>query len=147
MGIKTTLSAVCSALALLGCNATTGSNEPIAQQPVRTVESLRDLTPQEKAAIGRDVAKGLKDPDSARFEWTRVPRDFGNNGGLSPYCALVNARNGFGGYTGMKPYYAQLQTKGSQIVGAVPIGFAGDAASTYATLEQCKKFGLDPNGP
>jgi hypothetical protein len=44
------------------------------------------------------VVKRLKDPDSARFS------DLVKTGGGYIVCGKVNAKNGFGGYTGAKSF-------------------------------------------
>jgi hypothetical protein len=60
-------------------------------------DETRDSFPDARRAIIRM----LKDPDSARFG-----RIFEGRGviGKTTICGEVNARNGFGGYTGMTPF-------------------------------------------
>lgn len=53
------------------------------------------ITVAEKTAIQSQMADALRDPGSATYRWPRA-RD-----GI--YCFWVNAKNGFGGYTGFKP--------------------------------------------
>lgn len=53
------------------------------------------------------VKKGLKDPDSARFDgWTATEVSTSGAEGDRHFSAsgTVNAKNGFGGYTGGQPY-------------------------------------------
>ena len=59
---------------------------------------------QEKAiAASQDAAKkGLKDPDSAKFQNLRIA-DF--DGG-KVVCGEINAKNGYGGYVGYKRFVA-----------------------------------------
>jgi hypothetical protein len=52
------------------------------------------LTPSEKARVVAAIGKGLRDPASARYIW--FPRVAGRPG----VCVRVNAKNGYGGYTG-----------------------------------------------
>lgn len=52
---------------------------------------------QIKTGIKIMVLTALKDPESARFGPVFMGKN--DNG-----CALVNARNSFGGYTGMRPF-------------------------------------------
>lgn len=60
-------------------------------------------TPAEQIKLIENAVKAkLKDPDSAKFEW---PNGFvrytpANGVETSATCGTVNARNGFGGYTG-----------------------------------------------
>lgn len=56
---------------------------------------------QERVAIDEareQVRAHLRDPDSAKFGGAMV-------GPRGVVCGLVNAKNGFGGYTGMQPYF------------------------------------------
>jgi hypothetical protein len=47
------------------------------------------------------VLRGLRDPDSAKFG--ALSEGTGSSG-LRTVCGEVNAKNGFGGYTGMAPF-------------------------------------------
>ena len=58
------------------------------------------------------IRPGLKDPDSAKFDFGAVVRTTIPSGFASPTPILVwrtdvnvNARNSFGGYTGFQPYH------------------------------------------
>jgi hypothetical protein len=72
---------------------------PMPQAPAAKQESTqpRESFPDARRAIIRI----LKDPDSARFG-----RIFEGRGvvGKATICGEVNAKNGFGGYTGMTPF-------------------------------------------
>ena len=46
----------------------------------------------------RAVKAELKDPDSAKFRGVRPLK--GRDGQVNGYCGWVNAKNGYGGYTG-----------------------------------------------
>ncbi len=55
-----------------------------------------------KSSVSKAVRDKLKDPASAQFRWLpHNPDEFG-------YCAFVNAKNSFGGYTGFVPFYALI---------------------------------------
>lgn len=85
-------------LSLCGCAATTATTEGILAS-----DDMR-------AAILQNRAKYWKGPDSIRD--ARISRPFSCHGGLahvvSPpnacICVEANARNSFGGYTGLKRY-------------------------------------------
>ncbi len=64
------------------------------------------LTDAEMNAIKARIIPTLKDPDSARFS---PPVASQQPDGSVLVCGSVNAKNSFGGYTGMKPYYAWLK--------------------------------------
>lgn len=63
------------------------------------------LAPKQRAAIERAVKETLKDPDSAKFGEIRAGK---SRTGSINICGLVNAKNGFGGYTGMQAFMATL---------------------------------------
>lgn len=61
--------------------------------------------------LSDNVRSVLKDPDSAKFKWAKLilPLGKANTDGSSlslDYCFQVNAKNGFGGYTGFQDVYA-----------------------------------------
>jgi len=60
-----------------------------------------------------------------------------NEVGTIYYCGLVNARNGFGGYTGARPFYG-VDTNGSVVLFSV-----GDSGAEVAnTLRLCAEQGF-----
>ena len=65
------------------------------------LDRLEEITVEE-----RPVADVLKDPDSATFRWTKTGRDPAQRQQYenADYCAMVNGKNSYGGYTGFKPY-------------------------------------------
>lgn len=80
----------------------------------------RPLSDAEKAYIGGEVAKQLRDPESARFKWTPIKTEVGKL--PRAYCGLVNGRNGLGGYVGDAPFVAHLRfDNGRMIISSVDI--------------------------
>jgi hypothetical protein len=83
---------------------------------------------QREANSSIELAKGgvlltLRDPDSARFQsvvYRQSPRG-------PTVCGFVNAKNGFGGYAGLKPFYMAL--------GDVPKLQPGESAAEYYLRE------------
>lgn len=65
----------------------------------------RTLSKADVEFVQTIIKRKLKDPDSAKFEglegWTTTT-------GHAFVCGWVNAKNGFGGYTGRKPFMASL---------------------------------------
>jgi hypothetical protein len=59
------------------------------------------LTAQQQQIIRAETMKRLKDPESARFGKMSASQD--KDGSLT-VCGFVNAKNAFGGYTGMSPF-------------------------------------------
>jgi hypothetical protein len=39
-------------------------------------DEVRDLTSTEKAILAKGFATGLKDPDSAKFQWAKNPQGY-----------------------------------------------------------------------
>lgn len=73
-----------------------GPTEKTAEQMDRDRDYTRVYVTKEA------IKRSLRDPDSARFGTVRVYR----SGGSPVVCGTVNARNGFGGYTGERPFMA-----------------------------------------
>jgi len=71
---------------------------------------LTTIPDSQMKEIKAEVAKQLKDPESARFGNINVGKF--SNGDLI-LCGWINAKNSYGGYTGMKPFLANyvIQTK------------------------------------
>jgi hypothetical protein len=137
--IRNCITVIAFAAVLAGCNAQTSPTVKTAALPD---SELRDLTEAEKKQLGPFLAATLKDPESAKFTWTKVPRQMP---ATFSYCAMVNAKNSYGGYIGMQPFIAAIQTKNNKIqlggIGAVASSQAGDAK----IIENlCAAEGLDP---
>ena len=125
--------------------ATTGSTA--ATQP--QVKASRDPEQQFKrlppialdalqlAAIRRDVAERLRDPESARLKDIKAGRDDKS----ILVCGLVNAKNGFGGYTGFTPFIGMMLETPTRLRFAV-ISIASSEAATVAVIKMCSGHGL-----
>lgn len=141
------LSGFALAALLSGCYAT-ATPPPVAEAPAPTpqlsADQLRDLTPPEKAILAKGFAAGLKDPDSAKFQWTRIPKAL-PVGGTLDYCGLVNAKNSYGGYIGAQPFLGIIQVTKGKIV-AASIGAVGESTPMYRDIvpKMCRDKGLDP---
>lgn len=70
----------------------------------------------------RAVRAELKDPDSAKFRGVKLEK--GDDGKPYAYCGWVNAKNGYGGYTG-ENYFIYNFKKGK--VAIVPPELASPA--------------------
>lgn len=95
----------------------------------------RAATPNEQEAIKRSVLHALKDPESARFGdfIVGVEKD-----GTITVCGWVNAKNSYGGYTGMSPFYG-LMTADPLLF--LPVGIGGDRNMTKAIRQMCTQGG------
>lgn len=88
-----------SLLVLAGCHP--------AMQSGGSFTSLETLTPvnlskRQIATVHSGVTNSLKDPESARFGNGLVAGR--SSKGVITVCGYVNAKNSFGGYTGMTPF-------------------------------------------
>lgn len=103
------------AIALTGCASPSG----VYQSPIQNLRTIsmneargyatetrlffEKNGPEKTIAAAQDAAKkGLKDPDSAKFQKLRIA-DF--EGG-KVVCGEINAKNSYGGYVGYKPFIA-----------------------------------------
>lgn len=101
------LFACIAALTLCGCEPSLWSHATPTPEPVEPYTGpMRELTALEKKAIAEKVSDQLKDPASAQFKWAKARAN--SPTGTIPYCALVNARNSFGGYVGYKAFAVNL---------------------------------------
>lgn len=89
---------VALAIAVTGCAAGGSGWTSRNWQRISGVSGAR-LPADYQAQIDRYLDAVLIDPESKRWSVTSTP-----DGGL--VCGFVNARNGFGGYTGNEPFYA-----------------------------------------
>mgnify|MGYP005851583673 CR=1 FL=1 len=93
---------------LVGC----ASGPPTAEQFANADYGTPITQTDAEAKATALVRTFLKDPDSALFDWDQVERgwvrDVSLFGGELSFGYIlrgqINARNGFGGYTGYKPY-------------------------------------------
>ncbi len=91
------------AVLLAGCLTTGGY---VDQHPVPIALSEADKEATKKLGIA-----SLKDPDSAKFG-DKMARGRAQ-AGWTLTCGMVNAKNGFGGYSGMEPF--AVQTEGGAV--------------------------------
>lgn len=136
MRIAVMVLALMTMTALGGCN-TQHIAEMRAPAPQR--QSLKPviLTAAQKNVVERAVRAQLKDPDSARFGVMRAGQGEENN---ITICGLVNAKNGFGGYTGFGTFMGALAGGKFDVVGMA----GGSEEMTFAVNKVCADWGLTP---
>lgn len=135
---------IATSLTLGGCYA--GEGSPSSEQYVAgyTPDELRELTPAEKAVLEKAFVKALKDPDSAKIAWTKVPKVFPATASFD-YCATLNAKNSYGGYVGYAPFMGSIAVANGKITGgSIKILADSDVAIQAMVTDQCAKKGLDP---
>jgi hypothetical protein len=91
--------------------------------------------------VDEGVRKGLKDPESARFGDIRAVK---RQGGKITVCGFVNAKNSFGGYTGMKPFAGSLSREPSAFL---VIAYGGDRFDDMYVYSACRQLGLELGPP
>lgn len=98
----------------------------------------RDATPAELAAVRKGMEGSLKDPESVQFREVKVGRKPGEP--VDYVCGKMNAKNGFGAYTGFRRFLAILIPPEP---GSTPLSMPLDLddALGYATKE-CGAAGL-----
>lgn len=90
-------------LVLAGCSAVNSRMTPFLTQLDKAPRY--SLSANETKAIKASVLSRLKDPESATFGKQIAAKD--SNGWIL-VCGSVNAKNSFGGFIGMQPYYVYI---------------------------------------
>lgn len=133
-------------LLLTGCYATAPAAPPKAEAvviPELPDSELRDLTAAEKKLLADGFAKGLKDPLSAQFQWTKVPKKFASE--MIDYCGMVNAKNSYGGYVGAMPFMGSIMTSKGKIVGGrFGVSETPESQKYEIVSKMCRDKGLNP---
>ncbi len=97
--------------------------------------SPRQLTPSELQAVQTTIKSKLKDPGSAQFGVIKAGTD---RSGKTFVCGQVNAKNSFGGFTGMVPFGGDFASNGTFLSG----GIGGTPEISTAIYQVCAKQGL-----
>lgn len=93
----------------------------------------RELSTKEKGIIAAKITAQLKDPDSAKITW----EDYKGGEG---YCAHVNAKNSYGGYSGNALVIASVKTDtAGNIISADAWVHSGDTENMMKPI--CLKAG------
>jgi hypothetical protein len=134
------------AFGLAGCYQT-AAPPAVAEKvyvPMTPPDQLRDLTAAEKAILTKGFAAGLKDPDSAKFQWAKIQKGLPMDGAID-YCAMVNAKNSYGGYIGAQPFIGSILIAKGKIVSGI-MGAVGQSGALYQDIlpNMCREKGLDP---
>ena len=104
----------------------------------------RDLTDAEKQVIADTVREELRDPASAMFKWgpsSEKAERIGSPTETIPYCAMVNARNGFGGFSGDMPFHVVTVLDKGEITQSFIIGLGSAEFKGAITYEMCEEIG------
>lgn len=129
-------------LATGGCMTDYGPSVGATAAPEPSIASAATRTPtkQEKAILSRLLGNGLRDPGSAKWRFGPIPAI---KDGTAFYCGRVNAKNAYGGYTGMSDFIAKLRISGGHIVGAELGAIDGQTLQTHGLVaRQCAMHGI-----
>lgn len=118
----------------------------IAALVVAGAAEARPLSQAERQIVAAAASRNLKDPGSAQFRWPDA-RNL-KDGSAPVYCAVVNARNSFGGYVGFAPFVASLIVRSGKVVAAVIVGppAAPGSPGAQASEIMCAREGFDLSG-
>jgi hypothetical protein len=136
------IAALLLAMGLAGCGPKTTGQEIAEKPPSQTPTDVRQLTVAEKAALGKSLAKVLKDPDSAQFRWMPVASQ--KTIATAVYCGWSNGKNSYGGYTAFKPFYASItrNVKGEFYTGEITrIRDDSEKCDNEPTITFCRMAG------
>lgn len=94
-----------------GCASPVATSPANSQNPTSIAPSTKEkqtvvwtkskASQKEIAMVMAGVRNKLRDPESARFEGVYA---LNGSNGVRHYCGYVNAKNGFGGYTGKSQF-------------------------------------------
>jgi hypothetical protein len=99
------------------------------------------LSAAEKKVIMDAVQYNIKDPQTARYHWTKFAVTSDDSGS---YCATVDAKSPYQPYDGRQAYILNVTLANGQIVSANMALIAGGKDAAIVAKE-CAKYGLDPN--
>jgi hypothetical protein len=116
----------------IGALATSGPPLPEEGIPIT-------LTPKQQQAVRAGVAKGMKDPESARFGDTMAGAK--KVDGTITVCGYVNGKNSYGGYVGMSPFVGILADGPNGPFGLIDIG--SSAADRPFIVKTCRDSGVE----
>lgn len=132
--VKAIAIVLCAAAA--GCTTATPTSPFQPQQATGTYSPV-GLTPDLVAMVKTGVTNSLKDPGSAQFGTMMASAEAGDRE-MVTVCGLVNARNSFGGYTGMQPYYGMLLRRSATAKGGFGVmQFGSDRIKAGAIKDVC----------
>lgn len=120
---------------LLGVSACTQTMKP-ASSSLPPPVSKYVLTPADIQVVTEGVTKSLKDPNSAMFGGMAAAL---RSDGMITVCGYVNAKNSFGGYVGMTPFFGLMTKTPVHYFGVT--GMGGTETKTTVILQMCSQEG------
>lgn len=123
-------------------SAAASDSDPDGPVPAAANAPRRELSAAEKKLIMDQVQYNLKDPQTAKYHWTKfvVTTDATSN-----YCATVDAKSPYAPYDGRQAYIMNVTLANGQIVSAT-MGLIAGGKDAAIVAKSCAKYGLSPNG-
>jgi hypothetical protein len=156
INITSLIAAFAMVLALAACTTTPPGDQIAAgtapatapaaatASPAATPASqLRELTPEEKKLIVDAVAPSLRDPNAAKYKWTKFPMVPPSN--EVSYCATVDAKSPYAAYSGHQAFIVDTKVSGGHIASA-SLGLITGGKDIPIVANMCAEHGLNPNG-
>jgi hypothetical protein len=97
------------------------------------------LTSKQEQAVRAGVAKGMKDPEAARFGDKMAGAQKAD--GTITVCGYVNGKNSYGGYVGMSPFVGLLADTPNGPFGLIDIG--SSAKDRPFVVKLCRDSGVE----
>ena len=143
------LATILLAASCAGCGTVSSEPTPSVEQrlpPAPAQEDLRELTANERALLADGFAAGLPNPESAKFQWTKVPKNLGSIGRGFDYCGLINVKQDQDGYNGMQPFLATIIVENGNIVGGAVASLDSENREQNREVipNLCRQRGLNP---
>lgn len=114
---------------------------PPVPVPEREPGAPITLTAQQQKAVRVGVVSGLKDPESARFGGMIGAKD--RDGDIT-VCGFVNAKNSYGGYSGMSPFVGMFLKPPSADFRVVEVAVSDKDRA--AVVKVCRQYGVELGG-
>lgn len=135
---RISLIAICTIAAMLTACTNSQFQQPTPEQIAenkRPTGTPMEITGDMKKKAREGLLKSLKDPGSAQFGEMFAAK---TENGETMICGYVNAKNSYGGYTGMAPFAGSLQN-GKFLVAGVG---GGTCSSNLGVYSVCGKAGI-----
>jgi hypothetical protein len=115
-------------------SAATSDQDMTAKIAKPTIQKATSSQPETFPEARKAIIRILKDPDSVKFGQLFEGRGLS---GKETICGEVNAKNGFGGYTGMTPFVYFVETGRAMLI-TNPVNNAMTHEGIEAYFKDCR---------
>ena len=148
MFVSVTVGGIVAAVNSGGEQRPQNSDTVVRQQPVHEPSSTYEDKGLIKSILKDNLKNALKDPDSGKILHSALYRQGGAEGpAVYALCGKVNAKNGFGGYTGPQWFASMIIVRGAGLMSSSQSVFFGDDQDPFpATVDRlCKESDKYPD--